>query len=77
MTPDRVVDARGLPPPEPMELALQALELRRPGEAVRLLIHRQPYPLYELLAAQGYAYHTRSLADGCYEIIIRAAGTDV
>lgn len=68
---DIVVDARDLPPPEPMEKVLRVLDLKRPGQAVRLLIHRQPYPLYELLDQQHYQHLTRALGDGNYEVVIR------
>jgi len=36
------------------------------------LIHREPQPLYILLRDSGYAYQTRPLADGCYELLIEA-----
>jgi uncharacterized protein (DUF2249 family) len=44
--PEIVVDGRGLEPPEPMERVLAALDGLQPGQWVRFLIHRQPYPLY-------------------------------
>lgn len=68
---DIVIDARDLPPPEPMEKVLQVLGLKRPGQAVRLLIHRQPHPLYALLDQQHYQHLTRTLDDGNFEIVIR------
>ena len=70
MTADVVVDARWLEPPEPMQRVLQALETRGPGQRLRLLIHREPYPLYDLLDARGIGWRSRALADGCYEILI-------
>ena len=76
MTEDLVVDARGLPPPEPMERVLDALETCRPGQQLRLLIHREPYPLYELLSARGIEWRSRPLADGCYEILIGEGSGD-
>jgi hypothetical protein len=45
-----LVDARGLEPPEPMEKVLQPLDLLRPVQSIRLLLHREPFPLYPLLA---------------------------
>ena len=70
MTADMVVDARWLAPPAPMERVLHALEARGRGQHVRLLIHREPYPLYELLSARGIGWQSRRLADGCYEVLI-------
>lgn len=65
-----VVDARWLAPPEPMERVLHALETRSRGQRLRLLIHREPYPLYELLSARGIEWQSRRLADDCYEVLI-------
>lgn len=70
---DILVDARGLEPPEPMERVLQALELLRPGQGIRLLLHREPFPLYPLLTERGYHHDTRMEADGSYVILIRPA----
>ncbi|MBI5890724.1 MAG: DUF2249 domain-containing protein [Nitrosomonadales bacterium] len=68
---DRLVDARWLEPPEPMELTLAALETLEPGGRVRLLIHREPYLLFPILEEWGYAYQIHSGDDGTYEILIR------
>lgn len=68
-----LVDARGLEPPEPLEKVMQALALLRPGQSVRLLLHREPFPLYPLLAERGYGHATRMEADGSYVILIHPA----
>ena len=75
-TPTReiLVDARGLEPPEPMEKVMQTLALLRPGQSIRLLLHREPFPLYALLADRGYRHDTRMEADGSYVILIRPVG---
>ena len=65
-----VVDGRGLEPPQPMELALAALEELQPGQSLRFLIHRQPYPLYDLLRRHDYHYETTALAEGGFAILI-------
>ena len=70
-----LVDARGLEPPEPLEKVMQALALLRPGQSVRLLLHREPFPLYPLLAERGYGHATRMEADGSYVILIHPAGS--
>jgi uncharacterized protein (DUF2249 family) len=67
------IDARGLEPPEPMEKVMQTLELLRPGQQIRLLLHREPFPLYPLLQARGYRHDTLPQADGSYFILIRPA----
>jgi hypothetical protein len=73
----RLVDARWLEPPEPMERVLAALDTLRPAEGVRFLIHREPLPLYSVLKQMGFSHHTRMIEDGCYEISIERppAGT--
>jgi TusA-related sulfurtransferase len=72
-----LVDARGLEPPEPMEKVLQTLALLRPGQSIRLLLHREPFPLYSLLAESGYRHATQMQADGSYIILIRPSGEDL
>jgi TusA-related sulfurtransferase len=70
-----LVDARGLEPPEPMEKVMQTLALLRHGQAIRLLLHREPFPLYPILAERGYRHATTMQADGSYVILITQAGT--
>jgi uncharacterized protein (DUF2249 family) len=65
-----VVDGRGLEPPEPMEKVLAALDDLQPGQRVRFLIHRQPYPLYDILRRYHYRFETAAGADGNFEILI-------
>jgi tRNA 2-thiouridine synthesizing protein A len=65
-----LVDARWLEPPEPLERVLATLELLRPGRRLRLLIHREPLPLYGILDLQGHRHETRPLPDSCYEVLI-------
>ncbi|MFN3750835.1 MAG: DUF2249 domain-containing protein [Thiobacillus sp.] len=71
-----VLDARGLEPPTPMERVLQTLALLRPGQTIRLLLHREPFPLYPLLAQRGFGHATRREADGSYVILIRPLATE-
>jgi len=67
------IDARDLEPPEPLEMVMQALALLRPGQSIRLLLPREPFPLYPLLAARGYGHEMQMEADGSYVILIRQA----
>ena len=67
---ERIIDARWLAPPEPMELTLAALETLKPGEQIRLLIHREPSLLFQILDEWGYDFDTRNSDDGGYEILI-------
>ncbi|HEX8980298.1 MAG TPA: DUF2249 domain-containing protein [Parasulfuritortus sp.] len=68
-----LVDARWLEPPEPMERVLAALDLLRPGQQVRFLIHREPLPLYAVLGERGCRWQVRPIEDGCFELLIEAA----
>ena len=64
------LDVRDLEPPEPMQHALAALDQLKPGEQLRMLHHREPFPLYTMLRERGYTHRTTQLADGSYEILI-------
>ena len=65
-----VVDGRDLPAPEPLERTLEALAGLGADDRLRLLIHREPLPLYDLLRGGGYRWESRRLGDGNYEILI-------
>lgn len=67
------LDVRGLPPPEPFENIMHALQTLPAGEALHVTIHREPHPLYEILRGTGYAWQTTALADGNFEILITHA----
>lgn len=67
---ERILDARGLEPPEPMELTLEAIDGLAQGERLRLLIHRAPYMLYPILLEWGFEHRTLSTQDGTFEILI-------
>lgn len=70
MTREVLVDARWLEPPEPMERVLTALDLLRADQHVRFLIHREPVPLYTILAERGYRCRIAPLDDGGFELLI-------
>ena len=71
---ERILDARGLEPPEPMELTLEAIDSLAPGERLRLLIHRAPYMLYPILHEWGFSHRTQSTEDGTFEVLIWRKG---
>lgn len=64
------LDVRGLEPPAPMMRIMQALA-RSPHEPLRVRIHREPLPLYELLVERGFEWRTTPLEDGSFEVLIR------
>ena len=74
IVPDRVIDARWLDPPEPFERIVAALEDLPADARLRVLIHREPMPLYRLLDSSGYTHHTRFDEEhGFFEIVIGRA----
>ncbi|MBX3687160.1 MAG: DUF2249 domain-containing protein [Rhodocyclaceae bacterium] len=73
MSEPKIVDARWRPPPEPMEMTLEAVDTLGPDETVVLLIHREPFPLYDILARNGYAHHAEAQSDGSFAIRITRA----
>lgn len=64
------LDVRGLEPPEPLQRALDALASLQPGEQLRMLHHREPFPLYAMLRERGFTHRTTQMSDDCYEILI-------
>lgn len=73
MIEPKVVDARNLPPPEPMERTLEALDELEAGQELLLLLYREPFPLYGILQRNGYGHRVESAPDGTFEIYISRA----
>ncbi len=71
---ERILDVRGLEPPEPLERALEAAAALRPDERLRMIHRREPCLLYPLLEQRGFAHTTRALAEDHYEILIWRKG---
>jgi uncharacterized protein (DUF2249 family) len=65
-----LLDVRELPPPEPFERIIGALQKLPAGEFLHVHIHREPYPLYEVLLDGGYSWQTTELDDGSFSIRI-------
>ena len=72
---ERVIDARMMMPPEPMEAALAALDDLPPEGEIVLLLYREPFPLYKILENNGFTHRTSLGGDGTFEIRIRHAKT--
>lgn len=60
----------GLEPPEPMERVLDAISQMGRGQRLRMLIDREPRPLYRILDKNGFAYEAHCRPDYLYEILI-------
>jgi uncharacterized protein (DUF2249 family) len=70
MTPFRTIDGRDLPPPEPLELTLAALDELPVGQHLVLLLHCSPQPLYNFLRRNGYRWTEDVGGDGTCSIRI-------
>jgi hemerythrin-like domain-containing protein len=66
------LDVRGLEPPEPMLRIMERLK-SAPREPLRVRIHREPFPLYDLLSEQGFSWHARRLGECDFELVITRA----
>ena len=71
--PEILLELCGMVPPEPMERVLEALDLLQPGQHIRMVIDREPVPLYRILEKNGYRYRTSPRDDYTYEIVISQA----
>ena len=65
-----LLDLRHLPPPEPMQRILDALETLAAGERLDALTPQRPEPLLPTLARWGYAWRIEGLAEGGARIAI-------
>ncbi|SHG72540.1 DUF2249 domain-containing protein [Massilia sp. CF038] len=68
--PEVFLDLRGLFPPEPMERVLDALAALQTRQKVRLLIEREPHPLFRILERNNYRYQSTQPEAGLYQIVI-------
>jgi uncharacterized protein (DUF2249 family) len=66
----RELDVRWLEPPEPFERIVAALEELPPGGRLRVLIHREPRPLFQWLQREGHAFEHGYNPAGFFEILI-------
>lgn len=68
--PATLLDVGGLEAPEPMVRILDALETLPERGALRVLIDREPHPLYRVLDRYEFRYRTAPTGDGRYEMLI-------
>lgn len=69
----RVLDVRGMEPPEPMMRTLAALEQLAPGETLVQLNVRAPKFLFPRLEELGFSYEVRDGGDGVVRTLIHRA----
>jgi TusA-related sulfurtransferase len=71
MPEPRLIDGRGMEPPEPLERALAELATLAPGEELVMLLNCEPLPLYSILERNGFRYRSRHRPDGSNEVRIQ------
>lgn len=69
----RVIDGRDMQPPEPLELALTALDTLTDDDELVMLLYCQPHPLYAILRRNGYVWQETLQDDGTHKIHIKKA----
>ena len=69
MLVETTLDARDMAPPEPFDKATAILRQLQPGQYLRMLHRRVPYPLFEFCQALSLAYSVNQDAAVC-EVII-------
>ena len=67
---ERVIDVRGLQPPHPMLKILDELDALPAGQVLRMIHHREPFPLYAALQELGFRYRTETPAPDRFDILI-------
>lgn len=67
----RVIDGRGMLPPEPLELVLAALPTLKSGEELTVLVYCQPVPLFNALREADFVWREEVAADGTHAVSIR------
>lgn len=66
----RVLDVSELAPPEPMERILVEVESLAPGEYLRVLHRREPWPLFPVLEQRGFGHAMRPCHPPGFAILI-------
>ncbi len=76
MAAEKFLDVNFLEPPEPLERILSALDTLSPGCYLRVWIHREPFPLYEILEREGFSHAIRTGRRCAYELFIWRRGDE-
>lgn len=69
-----VVDGCGLEPPEPFELAMDALLDLSPEDSLIVLLDRVPHPLLRILERDGFPHVCRTDDAGMVTLLIAPPG---
>jgi uncharacterized protein (DUF2249 family) len=69
---ERLLDVRALEPPEPLERILDTLAGMPPEHRLRVILRREPFPLYNFLLRMGYQWRAHG-EEGRFEVLIWAS----
>lgn len=69
----KTIDGRDLSPPEPLELAMAALDTLSADDELVMLLYCRPQPLFNILKQNGFKWVETVQDDGTHEIRIRKA----
>jgi uncharacterized protein (DUF2249 family) len=72
-----LVDARGLPPPEPFERAMEALADLASDDTLIVSLDRVPWPLFRILERDGHDFGWCDEGRGVVTVRIAAAGAEL
>jgi TusA-related sulfurtransferase len=70
MTEDRIIDVRGLEPPQPLENVLEEAARLESGQRLHVIHTREPCLLYPLLAKRGFEHATLASGDELFEFLV-------
>jgi uncharacterized protein (DUF2249 family) len=74
--PSQSLDNRGMMPPEPMVITLEAIENMTAGKVLEGWYDRDPLLLYPELQTRGHQAHCEKLGPNDYRVLIRCGNAD-
>ena len=70
MSDARVIDVRGLEPPQPLEMVLEEAARLAPGQRLHVIHFREPCLLYPLLAKRGFSHSVVASSADRFEFVV-------
>jgi len=70
MSDTRVIDVRGLEPPQPLEMVLEEAARLEPGQRLHVIHFREPCLLYPLLAKRGFSHSVAATGEERFEFLV-------
>ena len=70
MSDEILLQVQELAAPQPMELALDALDQLKSGQYIKMIHRMQPIPLYRILDENGFRYKVTASKTSAFDIYI-------